>query len=108
MEAADGNKELARPGGTRRESCHRWYGAAEAAGPAAGGAAAARQFRKGLVLSFESEDLVLDPEFLALEVADRVVIRKRSIVLLEDGLLQAGVTGPERLQTILQRHLNAS
>jgi hypothetical protein len=27
---------------------------------------------------------------------------------LENSLLQAGVTGPERLQTVLQRHLNAS
>jgi hypothetical protein len=84
-----------------------WLGATEAAGPAVGGRGRP-SVPERLVLSFESEDLVLDPEFLALEVADRVVIRKRSIVLLEDGLLQAGVTGPERLQTILQRHLNAS
>jgi hypothetical protein len=69
---------------------------------------AARQFGSILVLSLESEDLVFDPQFLALEVADRIVVRQGSIMLLEYSLLQAGVTGPERLQTILQRHLNAS
>lgn len=60
------------------------------------------------MLSFESENLVFDAELLALEVADRVVIREGPVIFLKDGLLQAGVTGPERLQTILQRHLNAS
>jgi hypothetical protein len=60
------------------------------------------------MLSFEGENLVFDTELLALEVGDRVAVRERPVILLKNGLLQAGVTGPERLQTILQRHLNAS
>jgi len=62
----------------------------------------------GSILSFQGYDFVLDAELLTLEVADRVAVRERSVDFLKDCLLQAGMTGPERFQTILQRHLNAS
>jgi hypothetical protein len=53
---------------------------------------------------FELDDLVFYSELLALEVAEDFVVGQGSMDFLIDGLLQAAVTGPEGLDTILQRH----
>jgi hypothetical protein len=53
---------------------------------------------------FEVEDFVFYSELLALQVGEGFNIGHRSTDLLIDGLLQGAVTGPEGLDTILQRH----
>jgi hypothetical protein len=53
------------------------------------------------MVSFEGEDLVLDAEFLSLQVADRIVVRRGAACLSEDGLLKARVPGTKRLESIL-------
>jgi hypothetical protein len=50
------------------------------------------------------EDFVFYSELLALQVSEGFDIGHRSADLLIDGLLQGAVTGPEGLDTILQRH----
>jgi len=53
---------------------------------------------------FEVEDFVFYSELLTLQVSEGFNIGHRSADLLIDGLLQGAVTGPEGLDTILQRH----
>lgn len=52
----------------------------------------------------ELKDFVLYSQFLSLEVRQGFDIGKRAADFLIDGLLQAAMTGPEGLDTILQRH----
>ena len=56
------------------------------------------------VMVFEVYDFVLYSELLPLEISDGVDIGERTADFLIDGLLQAAMTGPKRLDTILQRH----
>ena len=52
---------------------------------------------------FEVVDFVFYSELLALQVSEGFDVGHRSADFLIDGLLQAAVTGPEGLDTILQR-----
>jgi hypothetical protein len=53
---------------------------------------------------FELDDFVFDTEFLALQVVEEIFVGERAVDFLIDGVLQGAVTGPEGLDTILQRH----
>jgi hypothetical protein len=53
---------------------------------------------------FETEYFVFDSEFLALQIGEDFDIGHRAADFLIDGLLQAAMTGPERIESILQRH----
>jgi hypothetical protein len=53
---------------------------------------------------FELDDLVFYSEFLALQVVEDLFIGQGAVDFLIDGILQAAMTGPEGLDTILQRH----
>ena len=59
-----------------------------------------------LVLSslLELDDFVFYAQLLSLEIVQDVVVGQGAVDFLIDGLLQAAVTGPEGLDTILQRH----
>ena len=52
---------------------------------------------------FELDDFVFDSEFLALQVVEDLFIGQGAVDFLIDGILQTAVTGPEGLDTILQR-----
>ena len=52
---------------------------------------------------FELDDLVFYSELLALQVVDDIVIGQGAVDFLIDGVLQTAMTGPEGLDTILQR-----
>jgi len=52
----------------------------------------------------ELDDFVFDSEFLALQVVEDIFVGERAVNFLIDGVLQAAMTGPEGLDTILQRH----
>jgi hypothetical protein len=58
----------------------------------------------GLGGVLEVEDFVFYSELLALQVSEGFDIGHWSADFLIDGLLQGAVTGPEGLDTILQRH----
>jgi hypothetical protein len=53
---------------------------------------------------FELDDFVFDAEFLALQVVEDIFVGERAVDFLIDGVLQGAMTGPEGLDTILQRH----
>ena len=53
---------------------------------------------------FEQDDFVFYAEFLALQVVEDIFVGQRAVDFLIDGILQTAVTGPEGLDTILQRH----
>jgi hypothetical protein len=53
---------------------------------------------------FELDDLVFYSQLLALQVVQDIVIGQRAVGFLIDGILQAAMTSPEGLYTILQRH----
>jgi hypothetical protein len=67
------------------------------------GPAGGRELVSGVGGVLEVEDFVFYSELLALQVSEGFNIGHRSADLLIDGLLQAAVTGPEGLDTILQR-----
>jgi len=52
----------------------------------------------------ELDDFVFDAEFLALQVVEEIFVGQGAVDFLIDGVLQAAMTGPEGLDTILQRH----
>src|SRR5262245_9007073 len=56
----------------------------------------------------ELEDFVLDAELLALQIGDRIPVRKGTAILLIDGAFQVCVFCFERLDAILQRHARSS
>ena len=53
-------------------------------------------------------DFVLDAQLLTLQVVDRVLVGKRSLVLLIEGTFERGVLLLQRLDAILQRHAHSS
>jgi hypothetical protein len=53
---------------------------------------------------FELDDFVFDTEFLALQVVENIFVGQGAMDFLIDGILQGAMTGPEGLDTILQRH----
>jgi hypothetical protein len=53
---------------------------------------------------FELDDFVFDAEFLALQVVEEIFVGQGAMDFLIDGILQGAMTGPEGLDTILQRH----
>ena len=56
----------------------------------------------------ELADLVLYAELLTLQVVDRVLVGKGTLVLLIEGAFERGVLFLERLDAILQRHARSS
>src|SRR5204863_4910950 len=52
----------------------------------------------------ERENFVLDAEFLALQIVDRLLIGKRTMDFLIEGAFEHGMFLSERLDAILQRH----
>src|SRR5579875_2591272 len=53
---------------------------------------------------FEVDDLVLDSEFLALQIGERFHVRQGAAGFQIDGLFQAAMPGTECFDMILQRH----
>jgi hypothetical protein len=56
----------------------------------------------------ELEDFVLDAELLALQIGDRIPVRKGTAILFIDGAFQFCVLCLERLDAIPQRHARSS
>src|SRR5436305_6406249 len=52
----------------------------------------------------ERENFVLDAEFLALQIVDRLLVRKGTMGFLIEGTLEHGMLLSEFLDAILQRH----
>ena len=54
--------------------------------------------------ALDGENLILDAEFLALQIRDSVLVGKGTPVLLIDGALELSMLRSQRLDAILQRH----
>jgi len=60
------------------------------------------------LLPLQLEDFVLDAEFLALQIVDRLLVGKGTMDLFIDGAFEGSMLFSERLDAIVQRHAVSS
>src|SRR5262249_36279161 len=59
-------------------------------------------------VTLQLDDFVLDAEFLALQIGDRIPVWQRTPILLIDGALQFSMLSLQRLDAILRQHAYSS